>query len=96
MTATWYEWRDNTLLLSVKVQPRARRDQIDGIRNQRLRIRITAPPVDGAANRHLMDFLAREFRVPKTAIEMLHGENGRDKRLAAPSTGGAVIRILRR
>ena len=82
MTIAWYEWRDGTLVLRIRIQPRASRDQIAGIQDQRLKIRISAPPADGAANRHLIAFLAQEFRVPKTAVEMLSGETGREKRLA--------------
>ncbi len=82
MTAAWYEWRDDTLVLRVRIQPRASRDQVAGIHNQRLKISITAPPVDGAANQHLLGLLAREFRVPKSAVEVLGGETGREKRLA--------------
>ena len=82
MTAAWYEWRDDTLVLRVRIQPRASRDQVAGIHDQRLKISITAPPVDGAANQHLLGLLAREFRVPKSAVELLSGETGREKRLA--------------
>ena len=82
MTASWYEWHGDTLLLRVKIQPRASRDQVAGVQDQRLKIRIAAPPVDGAANQHLISLLAREFRVPRTAVRLLGGETGREKRLA--------------
>lgn len=82
MTVAWYEWQDDTLLLRVRIQPRASRDQIAGVQDRRLKIRITAPPVDGAANQHLIALLAREFGVPKAAVEMLSGKTGREKRLA--------------
>jgi len=82
MTPAWYEWRDDTLVLWVRIQPRSSRDEVAGVDDQRLKIRITAAPVDGAANRHLVGLLAREFRVPKTAVEVLSGQTGREKRLA--------------
>lgn len=85
MIPAWYEWRDDTLVLRVRIQPRSSRDEVAGVHDQRLKIRITAPPVDGAANQHLVGLLAREFRVPKTAVELLSGETGREKRLAVHS-----------
>jgi len=86
--AGWYQWQGGVLVLRVHVQPRAGQDQVVGIQNERLKIRITAPPVDGAANTHLIHFMAREFRVPKSRVEILSGETGREKRLAihAPRT----------
>jgi len=82
MKAGWRQWQDGVLLLRVHVQPRASHDQVVGIQDERLKIRITAPPVDGAANVHLIRFMAREFRVPKSRVEILNGETGREKRLA--------------
>ena len=82
MTAAWYEWRNETLFLRVKIQPRSSLDQVAGVQNRRLKIRITAPPVDGAANRHLIVFLAREFRVSTAKVELLSGLSSREKRLA--------------
>jgi hypothetical protein len=71
----------------VRVQPRASRDEIVGIQGNHLKIRITAPPVDGKANVHLIQFLAQEFGVPKSRITLIGGESGREKRLQilAPS-----------
>ena len=73
-------WQGADLLLDVHVQPRAAKDEIVGFHGDRLKIRITAPPVDGKANRHLIDFLADTFRVPKRDVVLLSGESGRDKR----------------
>ncbi len=69
-------------MLSLHVQPRASRDEVVGVRGDRLKLRITAPPVDGSANAHLVRYLARQFCVPKSQVEILSGESGRDKRLA--------------
>lgn len=77
----WYQWKDNDLLLSVRVQPKASRDEIIGPYEDVLKIRITAPPVDGKANSHLIQFLAKTFGVPKSRVEIISGETGRVKRL---------------
>ncbi|MCC6303428.1 MAG: YggU family protein [Gammaproteobacteria bacterium] len=74
-------WNGDRLTLNVRVQPRASKDEIVGIQANRLKIRITAPPVDGKANAHLIQYLARVFDVPKTQISLLGGESGREKRL---------------
>jgi len=76
-----YSWQADRLTLNVRVQPRASRDEIVGIHGNQLKVRITAPPVDGKANAHLIQFLAQEFGVPKSQITLLGGECGRDKRL---------------
>lgn len=78
---SWYMWQDGDLLLRVRVQPRASRDAIVGPMGDELKIAITAPPVDGRANAHLIAFLARTFGVAKNAVTLLGGENSRSKRL---------------
>ena len=71
-------WEGHALLLTVRVQPRASKDEliVDG---ERLRLRITAPPVDGAANAHLIRYLAKSFGVPPSRVEIVRGLTGRDK-----------------
>jgi uncharacterized protein (TIGR00251 family) len=82
----WYRWDGADLVLTLRVQPRASRDQLllDGAR---LRVRITAPPVDGAANAHLLRFLADEFGVARSCASLVRGTTGRDKvvRVAGPT-----------
>ncbi|MDH5178206.1 MAG: DUF167 family protein [Gammaproteobacteria bacterium] len=77
-----FTWQDDTLLLSVYIQPRASRDEIVGLHDNALKIRITAPPVDGKANAHLGKFLARSFGVKQNQVELLSGATGRHKRFA--------------
>ena len=77
----WYAWQGNDLLLSVSIQPRARQDEICGVYGETLKIRITAPPVDGKANAHLIAFLARQCGVSKAAVTVISGESSRHKRL---------------
>jgi uncharacterized protein (TIGR00251 family) len=75
------EWQGEDLILRVRVQPKASRDEICGLQGEALKVRITAPPVDGKANAHLIKYLAKQFGVAKSAITLLSGETGRDKRL---------------
>ena len=75
----WCELRGADLLLRIRLLPRASRNAVDGVRAGRLRIRITAPPVDGAANAGLLDFLADALGVTRRRLGLLRGEQSRDK-----------------
>jgi hypothetical protein len=86
-------WDGADLVLALRVQPRAARDQLlqDG---DRLRARITAPPVDGAANAHLLRFVAAEFGVAVGRVSLVRGAGTREKvvRVAAPARIPASLR----
>lgn len=84
MTA-WYRWDGEDLILHLRIQPKASKDEFAGPYGDRqYRIRITAPPVDGKANQHLLRFLAKSFGVAKSRIELLSGASGRDKVIRIP------------
>ena len=95
--AAWFRWDGDDLLLEVRVQPRASRDEIVGPHGDRLKVRITAPPVDGKANTHLAKYLAKSFGVAPSAVTLEGGETGRGKRLRirAPRELPAVTGITR-
>lgn len=76
-----YHWEGADLVLAVRVQPRASRDRIEGPHDGRLKVRLTAPPVDGKANAHLIKVLAKAFGVAKGAVTLEAGQAGRDKRV---------------
>jgi len=61
------------------VQPRARRTEIIGIQNGALRIKISAPPVNDAANRAIVDFFSTLLDLPKSRFVIIFGERTRDK-----------------
>lgn len=75
-----YRWEGDDLLLEIRVQPRASRDEIVGLHGEQLKVRITAPPVDGKANSHLQRYIAKAFGVAPSAVVLVGGETGRDKR----------------
>ncbi|MGD2136697.1 MAG: DUF167 family protein [Gammaproteobacteria bacterium] len=81
MKHDWYSWKDGDLFLDVHVQPGAARDMLAGIHGGRLKIRITAPPVEGKANDHLLRFLAGMFAVPRRQVSLTAGATGRRKRI---------------
>lgn len=80
-----YEWRAGDLLLNLYVQPRAGADGFAGPHGDAIKLRISAPPVDGKANEHLMTFLAKAFGVRRNAVELISGANGRRKRVRVRS-----------
>lgn len=69
------------LLVRLHVQPRARRCEIAGVFNGALKIKVTAPPVDDAANHAVIEFFAGLLKIPKSACRILAGEKSRDKTL---------------
>jgi uncharacterized protein (TIGR00251 family) len=72
------ESRDG-ILLEVYVQPKASRNEIVGIHDERLRIRLTAPPVEGEANKECVRFLAKMFGLPKSKLDIVQGHKSRQK-----------------
>lgn len=65
--------------LRLRIQPRASRTEVVGLHGDAIRIRLSAPPVDGAANEELVRFLAGLFGVPGRAVEITAGHSGRTK-----------------
>ena len=63
----------------VRVQPRASKNEVAGIHNGALRVRLQAPPVDGAANEALIEFLADELDVPSRLVRIVSGFGSRNK-----------------
>ena len=67
------------LTVRVHVQPRAKQTGISGAHNGALKVKLTAPPVDDAANRALIEFFSSLFHLPKSRITILAGPKSRDK-----------------
>lgn len=65
--------------VAVKAQPRAPRNEIVGVEGGELKIKITAPPVDSAANEALVEFLADKLDCPRRCVQLLRGQTARHK-----------------
>jgi uncharacterized protein (TIGR00251 family) len=78
---TYFRWDGEDLILDCHLQPKASCDEFAGLHGERLKIRLSAPPVDGKANAHLRAFLGTAFGVAKSQVELLSGELNRQKRL---------------
>lgn len=67
------------ITIRVKVQPRSSKKGISGVSGEALRVRLTSPPVDNAANEQLIEVLSVELGVRKSAISIIRGQSSRDK-----------------
>lgn len=85
---------ENALLVRIYVQPRASKSQICGIHEGELKLRLAAPPVDGAANEACRVFFAKLCKVPKSAVTLLSGETSRHKRLKIEGAAAATLEAL--
>lgn len=83
------------VLLAIKLQPRASKNEIGDPLGAELRIKVTAPPVDAAANEALVRLLAEKFDCPRSKIELLRGHTSRHKTVKVyGATPGATLAKL--
>jgi uncharacterized protein len=78
--------------LRLRVQPRASRNEVVGVYGDALRVRLTAPPVDGAANEALIRFLAERLGVSRAAVRLVSGASSRAKVVEVSGLGAAEVR----
>ena len=83
--------REERIILKVKVFPKAGRNQIVGVRNGELVIRVKAPAVKGEANKELVRYLAKALSVSKSEIEIVFGETSRHKVVHLPKTTRSAL-----
>jgi uncharacterized protein len=83
---------DGGFTLRVRVQPRASRDGLAGEREGALVVRLTAPPVEGAANEALVRFLGRTLGVAPSAVRVVGGATGRNKVVSVAGVDATAAR----
>jgi uncharacterized protein (TIGR00251 family) len=81
-------------LLAVRIQPRASKNEIIPMEGGAFKIRLTAPPVDGAANEALVKFLSDVLGIAKSRIMIISGETSREKRIRISGMSEAEVRRL--
>ena len=93
--AVWLrEAADGSVVLTLHIQPGAKKTELVGLHGEAMKIRLAAPPVDGKANTALCAFLAEFCGVPKSAVTLISGETSRAKRVrVAGASAGAVARL---
>ena len=83
---------DQGVTLAIRVQPRASRDEITADRGgEQLNVRITAAPVDSAANKALTKFIAKSLDVPPRSVSLIRGDKNRSKVLLIANTDAASV-----
>jgi uncharacterized protein len=82
--------KDGTIL-TVHIQPKASTTECVGIHGAAIKIRVAAPPVDGAANEELIRFLARRLSIPSTSVLIHSGAGGRHKRVLAKGVTAQLV-----
>lgn len=75
----FYHWKEDTLFLSIHVHPRAKQTAIVGVQEGKLKVKTSAPPVDGRANSELCELFAKLFGVAKSRVTLVKGQKSRDK-----------------
>jgi uncharacterized protein len=91
MTPPWLRVVPGGVELSLKVQPRARRNEIGEALGHELKVKITAPPVDSAANEALVEFLAETLSVPRGTVKLLRGQTSRHKVVFVANVPAALV-----
>jgi uncharacterized protein (TIGR00251 family) len=90
------EARSGGVAFEVRVQPRASRTEVAGTHGEAVKIRLAAPPVEGAANAALAAFLAKQLGVSKSAVRIVKGERGRNKVVEVDGVTRADVQALLR
>lgn len=91
---SWYRWDGNDLILNLRIQPKASRDAFVGPYGEdEYKVAITAPPVDGKANSHLLKFIAKRFGLAASQVDLVSGKSSRSKRLRLKSPRNLPIEL---
>ena len=77
----WLTEKNGCLFINIHLQPRASKNEIVGIHGDSIKVRLTSPPVEGAANSHVIEFFAKRLGVQRSKITILSGEKSRHKTL---------------
>jgi len=89
-----YSVQNGDLVFRVQVAPRASRSEVVGEHNGSLRVRLVAPPVDGAANEELRGLLARTFNVSRSSVQLVLGRTSRTKQIRIVGVNEEVLKIF--
>ena len=83
----FYKEDGEYIILKIKAQPQASRSEFCGLYGEdAIKVRVAAPAVEGAANKELTKFLAKQFKVPKSSIEFVSGQSSKVKLIKIPKS----------
>ncbi len=92
----WWYRSDSDLVLRLRVQPRASHPGIVGVEGERLKLRVSAPPVDGDANRAVIELIAALVQLPRSRLSIARGTSGRNKDLRIADVAADAGRYIAR
>jgi uncharacterized protein (TIGR00251 family) len=90
----WIQETRDGVIFKITVQPRGSRNEIAGLQGDAMKIRLTAPPVEGAANKMCVEFLAKSLKVRKSVVEIIRGRTSRSKKVLVRSATRKEIESL--
>lgn len=85
--------KDGSILLSLYVQPRAGKNELAGIHDGALKLRLTAPPVDGKANKAVIAFFSKVLKISKSSVSLRTGLKNRRKQLQIIGLDEKTVRL---
>ncbi|MFZ5503761.1 MAG: DUF167 domain-containing protein [Pseudomonadota bacterium] len=91
----WYRRDAETTLLTLHVQPGAKRNEIVGLHGDALKVRLAAPPVDGQANEMLLKFISECMRIGRRQVSIKYGEQSRRKVVVVEGGGTQLEDLLK-
>lgn len=86
--------KQNEIIFTLRILPNSSKNEIikaDGA----IKVKITAPPVDGKANKALLEFLSKTFKIPKTSFSIVKGETSKDKTLSVKAADEEKLQNLK-
>jgi uncharacterized protein len=96
VSPTWLRVAGDDVVLTLHIQPGAKKTEVAGAHGEALKVRLNAPPVDGKANEALIAFLAERLGVPKARVVLEAGQTSRSKRVRVVGvTAEAVVATLK-
>ncbi|MCO4755330.1 MAG: YggU family protein [Bacteriovoracaceae bacterium] len=87
----WFEIQGDNAVLRVNARPASSKNEICGIFDGRLKIKLSSPPVDGKANKELIKYLSKLTNIPKSSFEIIRGFTSKQKDIACPSSAIELI-----
>jgi uncharacterized protein (TIGR00251 family) len=90
----WYRKTADGWLLTLHIQPGAKKSEVVGLHGDALKVRVASPPVDGKANEALVAFIAAQFGLPKRAVQLVKGDTSRAKTVLVMSVEADPVLLL--
>ncbi len=81
------------IIVNIRISPNAKKNEIIN-EGEIIKVKITAQPIDGKANKALIEYLSKNFKIPKTSIKILKGETSKDKTILFKTSDTEKVKLL--